>query len=716
MLVSWNWLQQYVPLTMSPRELEQRLMMAGLNHEETHEVGDDLAIDLEVTSNRPDCLGHIGIAREVSVLWNSALTVPAARPAEGKTRVEDLVRVRIDCPDLCSRYTARVVRGVRVGPSPEWLTKRLAAIGIAAINNVVDVSNYVMMECGQPLHTFDYGKLQGPEIIVRRPLAGETIEAIDHKTYRLEPEMCVIADAQAAVAIGGVMGGAATEVTETTRDVLIEAADFDPVSIRTTARRLGLHSDSSYRFERRVDSQGIDWASRRCAELILELAGGELTAGVVDAGVPPPPREPIVLRLAQIKRILGIEVELAVVRRILAALGNTEQEASEKGRKGEGETIPSSPLPPFSPSPLLRFLPPTWRRDLSREIDLIEEVARIHGYDKIPEDVSVPMAASSRRREDRLVAKIRTVLTAAGFDEAMTLSAVDEASARTVRAWTQGEPLRSRTPVIRGADHLRTSLVPSLLGVRQTNESLSNPVIELFEIAKIYLPGGRLPEEWWMLGITSGRSYPEVKGVVEAIVAAIDPKLERQAGSLSYEERQAGNLSYEEGQAGSLSYENTDLPLLDPNASCRLMLDCQLLGYVGQLSAAGQKQSDLRGPAIVAELKLAPLLARAELIPQYVPLPAFPAVSRDLNLVVDEAVRWAQIAATVRRNGGPDLESLEYRDTYRDAQRLGAGKKSLLFSIGLRGQEGTLTSQQADSVRDRIVAACRQEHGAELRA
>jgi len=185
MLISWNWLQQYVPLSMSPREFEERLMMAGLNHEATHEVGDDLAVDLEVTSNRPDCLGHIGIAREVSVLWDCALAIPAARSAEGRSRVGDLVRVRIDCPELCRRYTARVVRGVRVGPSPEWLTKRLATIGIAAINNVVDVSNYVMMECGQPLHTFDYAKLEGPEIIVRRPRGDETIEAIDHKTYRL---------------------------------------------------------------------------------------------------------------------------------------------------------------------------------------------------------------------------------------------------------------------------------------------------------------------------------------------------------------------------------------------------------------------------------------------------------------------------------------------------------------------------------------------------
>ncbi len=681
MLVSWNWLQQYVPLTMSPREFEQRLMMAGLNHEETHEVGDDLAIDLEVTSNRPDCLGHIGIAREVSVLWDCALTIPWALPAQGETRVEDLVRVRIDCPDLCPRYTARVIRGVRVGPSPDWLANRLATIGIGLINNVVDISNYVMMECGQPLHTFDYAKLNGPEIIVRRPLAGEAIEAIDHKTYRLDADMCVIADARVPVAIGGVMGGAATEVTEATSNVLIEAADFDPISIRTTARQLGLHSDSSYRFERRVDAEGIDWASRRCAELILELAGGELAAGAVAVGLPPQPRAPIVLRLAQLKRILGIEVNPGVVRRILAALGNREQGAGSR-EQGENAPLPGS----------LLFVPPSWRRDLSREIDLIEEVARIHGYDEIPEDVSVPMAASSRRREDRVLARIHTVLTAAGFDEAMTLSAVDETSARAVQAWTKSDPLRSQTPVIRGADHLRTSLVPSLLSVRRTNESLSNPLIELFEIAKIYLPNRGLPEEWWMLGVTSGRPYAEVKGVVEAIMVALNPKLDRQVENLP-----------------------CDMPLLDPNASCRLMLDGQLLGYVGQLSAAGHKQSDLRGPAAVAELRLGALFERADLVPQYVPLPAFPGVSRDLNLVVDEAVRWAQIAATVRHNGGPDLESLEYRDTWRDADRLGAGKKSFLFSIGLRGQEGTLTSQQADSVRDRIVAACRREHGAELR-
>jgi phenylalanyl-tRNA synthetase beta chain len=712
MIVSWNWLKQYVALDMPVEELQQRLMMAGLNHESTSEVGGDLAIDLEVTSNRPDCLGHLGIAREVAVLWNRPLKVPAARPPEGKTPVQDLVRVRIDCPELCSRYTARVVRGVKVGPSPRWMVRRLETLGIAAINNVVDVSNYLLMECGQPLHTFDYARLRGPEIVVRQPLPGETIEAIDHKTYRLESGMCVIADAEVPVAVGGVMGGAGTEVSEATCDVLVEAAEFDPISIRATARKLNLHSDSSYRFERRVDPEGVDWASRRCCELILEVAGGELAAGVLDAGEKPRPREPIVLRLSQLERILGIEVDPERVRQILVALGNVEI-----GADGDGPRPKTQDLSLMTPQ--MVFTPPSWRRDLAREIDLVEEVARIHGYDQIPEDVSVPMAPSARRREDRVVEKVRTVLTAGGFDEALTLSVVEEQTALAMSPWTTAEPLRSLMPVIRGADRLRTSLVPSLLATRRTNEALSNPEIELFEIAKIYLPAVRqafqpgrgapghaakgahedvrlesltyLPDEQWMLGMTSGREYATVKGVIEAVVGVLNPAIELKADACT-------------------------VPLLDPAAACRLCIGDEVFGFVGRLSEEGVKRFDLRGPTTVAEVRLGPLFQAANLVPRYEPLPPYPAVTRDLNLVVDEPVRWADVAATVRSSAGPLLEGIEYRDTYRDPERLGHGKKSLLLTIALRSKEGTLTSPQADEVRDQVVAACKKQHGAELRA
>jgi phenylalanyl-tRNA synthetase beta chain len=670
MIVSWNWLKQYVPLSMPIEELERRLMMSGLNHEGTEEVDGDLAIDLEVTSNRPDCLGHLGVAREVAVLWGSELTTPPAEPAEGKTPVEDLVNVRIDCPDLCFRYTARVIRGLKIAPSPRWMTRRLDAVGLTPINNVVDISNYVLMECGQPLHTFDFAKLKGAEIIVRRPKPGETIEAIDHKTYRLLPDMCMIADAKSCVAIGGVMGGAQTEIAETTTDVLIEAAEFDPVSIRNTARALNLHSDSSYRFERRIDSQRIDWASRRCCELILELAGGELATGVVDVGEPVPKREPIVLRLSQLERILGIDVPRDRVREILAALGNVET-------KADARTV--------------EVIPPSWRRDLSREIDLVEEVGRIYGYEEIPEDVGVPMVPSARRREDRVTEKLRHALTAVGFDEAMTPSVVDHRAAEAVPFWTDAEPLRSMTPILRGADRLRTSLVPSLLGARRANEALANPEIELFEIARVYLPRGKkLPDEQPMLGMTSGRDFRTVKGVIEGVVQTLNP-------------------------AARLEAADAQCELLDPGASCRLQLDGELLGYVGRLADRELEQFELRGETTVAEVKLAVLTKAAHLIPRYRPQPAYPAVSRDLNLVVDESVRWADLAATVAANCDAYLEDLQYCDTYRDPERLGAGKKSLLITLSLRSSEGTMTNEQADGLRDRIVAACGKKHGATLR-
>lgn len=672
MIVSWNWLAQYLPLDMPHEELTRRLMMAGLNHEQTEPWEDDWAIDVEVTSNRPDCLGHLGIAREVAALFDVPLTLPAAAPNEQGDAVEKLAKVRIDCPDLCYRYTARVIRNVKVGPSPLWMARRLEAVGLVPVNNIVDISNYVMLECGQPLHTFDYAKLQGPEIIVRRPKAQESIEAIDHKTYALPADSCVIADASRPVAIGGVMGGASTEISSRTRGVLVEAAEFSPVSIRNTARLLNLHSDSSYRFERKIDPEGVDWASRRCCELILELAGGELAPGVIDVVArPAPKREPIRFRFSQLKRVLGIEVPTERVHAILHKLGVEKQTATAAEAA---------------------YLAPSWRRDLTREIDLVEEVARIHGYEQIPEDVRVPMSSSLRTRDEKVMNKVRAALTGAGFDEALSLSVTDEATAGLFSPWTDQPPLRSQSPVLRGADCLRRSLIPSLLVLRRSNEAAGNADIELFETAKIYLnqPGG-LPCEELMVGLTSGRGYAQVRGAIEALLAAINPTLRLTASDF------AGDL-------------------LDRQAACWLSIGDRRLGLLGEVSADSRAKFDLRGPTVVAELRLDLLAELADLVPRYQPLPSYPSVSRDLNLVVDEPVRWADLAATVEAASGEHFEKLTYRDTYRDPQRLGVGKKSLLMSLDLRWRQGTLTNQEADQIRDRIVAACRDKHGAELRA
>jgi phenylalanyl-tRNA synthetase beta chain len=473
------------------------------------------------------------------------------------------------------------------------------------------------------------------------------------------------------------MGGADTEVSERTSDLLIESAQFDPVCIRNTARQLNLHSDSSYRFERGIDPAGVDWASRRCAELILELAGGELASGAIDVGPGPAPREPITLRFAQLKRVLGIDVEPQRARAILAALGN--RELKHDARKVE-------------------VVPPSWRRDLTREIDLVEEVARIHGYDRIPEDASVPMAPSHRTRLDRVVARVRQALCASGFDEAMTLSAVEQDWSAAFSPWTATPPLRSSTPVLRRADLLRRSLVPSLLGARQTNESLANPRIELFEIAHVYLPraAGQLPAEELMVALTSGGDYWAAKGVIESLLAALDP-------------------------GAVLEVRPTAQELLDAERSAELHVRApdgaeRLLGYLGEVTQAGLARFDLRGATTVAELAMAALVDLARLVPQYRQPPVFPPVARDLNLVVDESVLWADVAATVAAAASPYAENLEFQDVYRDERRLGPGKKSLLLTLTLRSESGTLTNEQADRIRAAVVEACHRAHGARLRA
>jgi len=669
MLISWSWLRQYIDLDVSPEELTGRLMMAGLNLESMEKVGGDPAIDLEVTSNRPDCLGHIGIAREAAVLFDRELKLPPANPPESTAKVTDLTRVTIQCPDLCPRYTARVIRGIKVKSSPAWLADRLRTIGQPVINNVVDITNYVLMESGQPLHAFDFNKLAGKEIIVRRAKAGENFAAIDHKTYALDDSMCVIADAHRAVALGGVMGGADTEVSLSTTDLLIESAAFAPLSIRTTSRKLRLQSDSSYRFERGVDPERIDWASRRCCELILELCGGQLASGIIDVGQPPPKSPPIVLRLSQIPRILGIEVPREKVRRILSALGCQESAADAAS---------------------VTTVPPSWRRDLYREIDLIEEVARIHGYEAIPEDVGVPMTASHKTDHDRVLGKVRRVMTAAGFDEALTTSVVPERWSSAFSPWTDKPPLVSMPPMLKGADHLRRSLVPSLLDARRYNESVGNEVAELFEIAKIYLPrDGGLPHEQWTLSAISGQGFLHLKGAVESLLAGINSPVRLEVSDVPQE-------------------------LLDLAASIELRLGGKRLGFLGEVSKTALKQFGLRHAAAALELDLGLLQSHAVLIPKCAPISSQPAIARDLNLIVDEPLRWSELAATVRGAAGEQLEWLSYLDTYRDAQKDGAGKKRLLFSLALRASDRTLTSEEADAVAARVVEACGQAHGAVL--
>lgn len=682
MLVSWKWLTRYVDLPMDREELENRLSLSGLNHEGTETsadnsalAADDICIDLEVTSNRGDCLGHIGVAREIAVLYNTELRIPSlSTGATGKSSVsvDSLLTVQNQFIEACPRYTARVIQGVTIGASPNWMQSALQSIGIGVVNNVVDATNYVMMECGQPLHAFDYSSLADKQIIVRPASAKEKFTAIDHHEYALEPSMCVIADAKDVSAVAGVMGGADSEVTESTKDLVIEAAIFTPLSVRRTARSLKLHSPSSFRFERRVDPVGVEWASRRVCELIVEIAGGTVAEGIIDTAPEIPKRDPIVLRLSELERILGIAISAEEVDRILRTLGC---HSDSKITGGSGA-----------------FSAPTWRHDLTREVDLIEEVARIHGYDKIPEDSPIPVTPSSKRTFDAATEKIRGVMTGAGLSEAMTPSVVSAKLDQSLSPWTDRPALLTQTAMLKGAKSLRRTLLPSLLQARANNWAAASIEADLFEIAHLYLPGETaddLPSEVYAVGLVSGCDFFAAKGIFESLCTSL-------------------------GTKHAISVESIESSGFIAGQLVKLSLGEAHLGYLGVVDPKTLKQWKLPGSVVVAELSMMSLLADAQLVPQQQLVSAFPSVQRDLNFVMAESVRWHDLENVVRSAAGDQLKSMTYRETYRDAKKDGGDRKRILFSMQLQRDDATLSGDDADALVQSVIGDCKRKLGAEL--
>ncbi|QDT39495.1 phenylalanine--tRNA ligase subunit beta [Stratiformator vulcanicus] len=668
MIVSREWLSEYVDVDMPVEELTDRLTFSGLNLEGVEEVGDDVAIDLEVTSNRPDCLGHIGVAREIAVLYQIELKLPQAEPPASDEQTSDVTSVEIQCPDLCPRYNARIIRGIKVGPSPDWLVRRLESVGIKSVNNVVDATNYVMLETGQPFHAFDLAKLKEGRIVVRRAAKREKIEAIDHQTYELSEEMCVIADAERPVAVAGVMGGFDSEISKGTTDILLETAQFVPLTVRGTARKLKLFSPSQFRFERLVDATQLDWNSRRCAEVILDVAGGTLCAGSVHAGEEiPTSREPVEMRFGQIPRLLGIDIAPAEAVKILERLG----------LKVAGKVTDEKAA----------FVPPSWRPDLTRECDLIEEVARIYGYDEIPDDANIPVEVPTLPKADAVRQRMRAVLNGAGLSEAITITFISEDQQALFDPYAGQEPLRVDHSSRRHEHILRRSLVPSLLMCRRENERHGTANAELFEIAKTFLeasPGKPSAEPMVVSGVT-GREFGDVKGIVESLVEDLCPDAVITA-------RPAKLDAFAEGRAAELSLGDTPL------------------GWVGELdtNVLESPTLDLRGAASAFELFVDPLVERATLQRTFEPIPQFPAVERDINFMLAEPVTWEKLSNVALAAGGELVESVEFASQFRGKQ-LGPNKKSYVMRLVFRSPEGTLTGDEVDKVQQQIVSACEQQ-------
>ena len=670
MIVSWNWLSDYVSLDCSVEEAADRLMMSGLNLEGLETVGDDYAIDLEVTSNRPDCLGHIGVARELCVLYDKTLSTPEAAITAVTDKTESVTSVENRVPEHCPQYMARVVRGVQIGPSPEWLVARLEAVGLRSVNNVVDVTNYVLLECGQPLHAFDLNRLDGKKIIVRLAEAGEKIVAIDGKEYELDDQTCVIADASRPVAVAGVMGGKETEVGDSTTDLLIETANFAPLSVRRTARKLSLFSDSSFRFERSIDIQQLDWANRRCCELITQLAGGEILDEPILVGkIPAHSPEPISIRYEQNRRLLGIDITPEETRKILSELGLQEQSANETEAT---------------------FTPPSWRADLTREVDLIEEVARIHGYDRISENDPPKIRAAIKSKQDRTAEIVHQAFNAAGFYESITMSFVSEQQAQLFNPRQIETPLRVEHSSRKLENLLRPSLVPSLLVSRRANERTGTANAQLYEIARTFLGMNENgAEQILTVGCVTGNDLLHLKGVLEELVKQVN-------------------------RDAVLTASSCDVPGFAAGRGAELQLNEQRWGWLGELDRSVTDQLDLRDAVTVAEFELTPLVELLDLEPQYRTLPQFPASERDFNFLLDEGTTWQQLEQAIREAGGELLEEVLFAGQYRGKQ-IGAGKKTYLARVLFRSSERTLAGEEVEALHAKIVANCESKLSAVLR-
>jgi phenylalanyl-tRNA synthetase beta chain len=697
MKVSLNWLSDYVPVSMPAPELAALFLRIGFPVESIEETTSDIILDLEVTTNRPDLLGHVGVARELAAAAGLEFKPPAIGKLKTAGLASDLTRVEVLDPKLCPRYTARVIRNVKVGKSPQWLAERLEAVGLRAINNVVDVTNYVLLEYSQPLHAFDYDKLGEHRIVVRRAADGETMVSIDRTLCRLDSQMLVIADAHKPVAIAGIMGGLDSEVGEATTTVLLESAQFDPLTTRRTSRKLGILSESNYRFERGIDPVGLEEASRRACQLILQTAGGEVAEGVVDVWARPFEPLAVPLRPERTDALLGMHVP---AERQEAVLKRLHLHPKSSGGK------------------IVCTIPP-WRADLSREVDLIEEVARLEGYEKVPVGTRVAHPVTPEALPLRTRKAAGEALRAAGFDEAVTISFIDAKEADLF-----GFPNAVRVdPLVRRTQNtLRPTVLPSLLRVLKLNQDAGNTDdVNLFELSQVFVPaeGSALPKEHLELGLVGTADLRAVRGIVEEVFNRISAQ-----GTLALVRRPAQSPVLQNDPIIDTIENEPMVPGLDQNASAMISLNSEQVGVIGSVAPVVLSYYGLERPLTAATINLDALGRLAGAVRRFRPLPRFPAMVRDLSFIVDEVVIWEKDTESGIKRGiksvidavkQPVRSAVEYVTTYR-GKPIPAGRKSVTLRLTYRSEESTLRAEQVDELVQQIVAAMKKDLSAELRA
>jgi phenylalanyl-tRNA synthetase beta chain len=691
MRVPLNWLKEYVDLEISPEELARQLTMAGIAVENIERFSEtEVVLELELTPNRSDCLGLMNVAREVAAVTGSRLHLPEIKFPEIAEPIDALATVEIQAPHLCGRYLARIIRNVQIGPSPAWMQERLQAAGIRPINNLVDVTNYVMFETGQPLHAFDYDTVAGHQVIVRQARPGEKLVTLDNLERELEPEMLVIADVDKAMALAGVMGGLLTEVTEKTRTILLESAHFDRVSIRQTSRKLGLRSESSLRFEKGTDVEGARLAADRAVQLVAEMGAGNPVAEVIDCYLNPRQPLSLSLRVSRTNAMLGTNLRLEEIKEILSRL-----QLSPVAEDEERITVQI----------------PSFRGDLEREIDLIEEVARLYGYYMIPATLPSGRTTQGIKTErQKAEDKTRQILTACGLNEVITLSMVSPRVYDRI-ALPPEDSLRQTlvlaNPLNEDQSVLRTTLLPNLLEVAARNYSRRVTDLAIFEQGRVFYPRAEasaevLPEEQLQVaGLTMGDYLPGwsstpqtmdfyyLKGVVEELLSSLGVKTFRFA-------------------AASLG------PTFHPGRSAEVFGASVKLGLLAEIHPDVLEEYGIPKRVWVFQLNLEQVYAEMDAVKRYAGLTRYPSVQRDLALVIPDDLPAAGIEEKIRETGYPLLSQVSLFDVYR-GKPIAEGRRSLAYSLVYQAPDRTLTDDEVNKKQEQVRAALAEDPRVELR-
>ena len=689
MNTSYKWLNDLIDINLSVDALAQKLTGVGLAVEGIHAHGDDQVLDIDLTSNRPDCLSHLGVVRELSVITQSKVQSPRSKVEDQspKTQGQDLVTIQE--PELCHRFTARIIRNVKIGPSPQWLVDRLEAIGERSINNVADITNYVMHELGQPMHSFDLDKLVGCQIVVRRAKAGETITTLDEIERKLDDSMLMICDSEKPVAVGGVMGGLDSSIADSTANVLLEVAYFKPSNIRATSRKLSLATEASYRFERGVDIENLTRASNRATELICELAGGEV-GEFVDVY----PTKFVANEIesadisAAVKRLTGLTVETAKCLRILHALGIATSDDSTT------------------------FTSPSWRHDIAIEEDLVEEIARHTGYENIAVELPPAYGAGEYQATEAREKLLRQTLVDMGFDEAISYSFIDtkfdgvfDTVPGLVQDNTDEKYVTLQDSVIEGAVRMRPSILPGLLDAVRLNLNHQRRDIKLFELGKVFaaktgednLPNER---ELCSLAITGGEiqqnkatavrelDFYDAKGAVEAALDAIG------MSNVGFEAADVGHLC--KGQSAAIS------------------LNGESIGYLGRLNEQIAASYKFKQPVFVAEIDLQAVFESKVSIVTYRPLAKYPAITRDVSLIAKRDITFTQICGAVTEQGFELCRSVGFVDVY-EGKGLAEDERSITIRLEYRSDERTLIDSEVEAMHKEILAKVIEKLGVSQR-